>query len=259
MMVGFLSISASAHSIMMDDVSVPAINISCQEKKLLRQRRNSCGARNYDPRSPHPEVHDGAVARGEVSEGGVGHGTDLRQRAEDWDARWTRRERELADGMESAAEEKVDKNAQEDAGDENNIESHGDGGGALGRCHCQTEQCHYLATERSGGATVGMPQKEGGAIAGSGGATAGIDVVMGNKGMKSLWHSRWLDIMFERLNSEEGEHVVRDGLGFLGGGQAVNLEEAVDAEVGVALKKREIQLLGAEQAMTVAISVDRSV
>ena len=28
--------------------------------------------------------------------------------------------------MESAAEEKVDKDAQEDAGDENNIESHGD-------------------------------------------------------------------------------------------------------------------------------------
>ena len=59
------------------------------------------------------------------------------------------------------------------------------------------------------------------------------DAVMSNKGMKSSRHSRWLDMLFERLNSEEGEHVICDGLGFLSGGQAIDLEEAVDEEVGV--------------------------
>ncbi|RWV91173.1 hypothetical protein GW17_00046560, partial [Ensete ventricosum] len=62
-------------------------------------------------------------------EGGVGHGTYLRQRAEDWNSRRARGEPEPTDGLEPAAEEEVDDNSKEDAGDENDVESHGYGDG----------------------------------------------------------------------------------------------------------------------------------
>ena len=40
----------------------------------------------------------------------------------------------------------------------------------------------------------------------------------------------------ERLDSEEGEDVINDGLGLLSGGQAIDLEEAIDREVGAMLE-----------------------
>lgn len=68
----------------------------------------------------------------------MGHGTNLRQRAEDWDARRSRREPDPTAGLESPAEEEGNNEAQEDAGNENGVESHGDNaGGASTKCSCK--------------------------------------------------------------------------------------------------------------------------